>query len=439
MSKTNGTRFVVEFPLKTEIYQEHILEKRFEIGRHIYNSLLTVTWKRYKEMIKTKKYRDLQDSLKDATDDVRKTIYKQLQEIRREYRISEYDFYFDVKEMQRHFKQNIDSNTARTIASSLWKAYEKNLFSDGEQIHYKKKGQMRSLAGKDNKAGIRFHKDKRLMTWNGLNVPIKINETDNYKMEALECDVAYCRIIRKEIKGKIRYCLQVVLKGIPPVKYHKDTGEVKHPLGNGKVGLHIGLTNIAVVNADRAEVIELAKNSKEIADQIKEIEQKMDRSKRTMNPDNYNEDGTIKKEDGVKLVWKKSKRYQKLQSKRKELHRKETALRKYRYECLANEIIEAGDAFYINKLEARRIQQKGYGKTIQNRAPSMLVSIIERKLKYHEIEMVRTNEFELIKQVKENKDVPMDLYRAYINYHVNDDYKTVNEDAFKKDFQRLEK
>ena len=31
--------FVVEFPLKTEKYQEDILNKRFEIGRKIYNSL----------------------------------------------------------------------------------------------------------------------------------------------------------------------------------------------------------------------------------------------------------------------------------------------------------------------------------------------------------------------------------------------------------------
>ena len=51
--------FVVQFPLYTEIYQEDILSKRIEIGRKIYNSLVTVSQKRYKEMIKTKKYRNL--------------------------------------------------------------------------------------------------------------------------------------------------------------------------------------------------------------------------------------------------------------------------------------------------------------------------------------------------------------------------------------------
>ena len=57
------TNFIVEFPLKTEKYQEDILNKRFEIGRKIYNSLVNVTQKRYKEMIKTKKYRTLLSSL----------------------------------------------------------------------------------------------------------------------------------------------------------------------------------------------------------------------------------------------------------------------------------------------------------------------------------------------------------------------------------------
>ena len=36
------TNFIVQFLLKTEKYQEDILDKRFEIGRQIYNSLVNV-------------------------------------------------------------------------------------------------------------------------------------------------------------------------------------------------------------------------------------------------------------------------------------------------------------------------------------------------------------------------------------------------------------
>ena len=88
--------FVVQFPLKTEKYQEDMLDKRFEIGRKIYNSLVTVTQKRYKEMIKTKKYRTL---LSQLTRDKKKNnaIWKEIDLMRKEYNLNEYSFHNDVK------------------------------------------------------------------------------------------------------------------------------------------------------------------------------------------------------------------------------------------------------------------------------------------------------------------------------------------------------
>lgn len=83
--------FLVQFPLKTEKYQEGILDKRFEIGRKIYNSFVNITQKRYKKMMKTKKYRTLLSSL---SNDKKKDnyIWKQIKEIRKEYGMSEYSF-----------------------------------------------------------------------------------------------------------------------------------------------------------------------------------------------------------------------------------------------------------------------------------------------------------------------------------------------------------
>ncbi len=57
------SNFVLEFKLRTEGYQEHILEKRFEIARKIYNALVTKIAKSYHELTKTKKYRGIQDIL----------------------------------------------------------------------------------------------------------------------------------------------------------------------------------------------------------------------------------------------------------------------------------------------------------------------------------------------------------------------------------------
>ena len=48
--------YIVQFPLKVEKYQEDVLEKRFRIGRDIYNSLLVKMMKKYDEM---RKQRDI--------------------------------------------------------------------------------------------------------------------------------------------------------------------------------------------------------------------------------------------------------------------------------------------------------------------------------------------------------------------------------------------
>ena len=96
--------FVVEFPLKIKIYQEDILNKRFEISRNIYNLLVNVTQKRYKEMIKIKKYRELMSFLtgNKKTD---KEIWKEIDNIRKQYGMSEYSFHKHVKMMQRHSRK----------------------------------------------------------------------------------------------------------------------------------------------------------------------------------------------------------------------------------------------------------------------------------------------------------------------------------------------
>lgn len=108
------SNFVVQFPLVAEKWQADILNKRFEIGRKIYNSLVSKTLKRYKEMIKTNRYKNLVNSLeRDSNGKVKpiknskknKEIYQQLNELRKEYKISEYHFHTDVKPFQKYYKK----------------------------------------------------------------------------------------------------------------------------------------------------------------------------------------------------------------------------------------------------------------------------------------------------------------------------------------------
>lgn len=388
--------FVVQFPLKTEKYQEDILNRRFEIGRQIYNSLVNITQKRYKEMIKTKKYRNLISQLSgDKNKD--NSIWKQINDIRKQYGMSEYSFYNDVKRLQHYFSDNIDSRTTRKIASNLWRAYEKFFFGNGECIHYKKCGSLNSLEGESNKKGIRFKKGT--ISWYGLKIPVIIDYNNYYENQALKSEIAYCKIVRKFVRNKYKYYVQIVFKGNPPLKVDSETGEVKHYIGSGDVGIDIGISTIAYSSATDVKILELANKVQNIENEKRRLLRKMDRSRRTTNPNKYNEDGTIKKQGSNRVVWNKSNHYLKYQNELKELYRKQADVRKYQHECLANQIISLGDNIYVEKMnfsglskrstktekndKGRFKRKKRFGKSIANRAPAMLLSTIDRKLSYY--------------------------------------------------------
>ena len=460
---------MVQFPLKTEKYQEDILNKRFEIGRKIYNSLVHVTQKRYQEMIKTKRYRNLLSSLtgNKKTD---KETWKQVQEMRKQYGMSEYSFHEDVKKMQQHFKDNIDSFTAQKIATALWKSYDKLFYGNGKKVYYKKYGSLNSLEGKSNKTGIRFKEDK--LIWNGLVIPVMIDYDNAYEYQALQCDISYCRLVRKYIRKKYKYYVQIVFKGTPPIKLDKKTGDWKHEIGQGDVGLDIGTSTIAISSGTEVKILELADKVQNIENQKQKLLRKMDRSRRATNPDNYNEDGTVKKQGNQKVVWNKSNHYKKYQNELKEVYRKQADIRKYQHECLANHIITLGNKVYVEKMnfaglgkrakktekneKGRFKRKKRFGKTIANKAPAMLLTMINRKLNYFGEELIEINTYEAKASQFNHFDgtytkkslskrwndfdgikVQRDMYSAFLIMNVAEDLKSFDIDKCKERFDNF--
>ena len=463
------TNFIVQFPLKAEIYQEDILDKRFEIGRQIYNSLVKVTQKRYKEMIKTKEYRNLISQLSENKQK-NKAIYKEISKLRKQYGLTEYSFHKDVKGMQHHFSDNIDSLTAQKIATNLWKAYDKFFYKNGKTVHYKKYGSLNSLEGKSNKSGIRFKND--MIIWNGLKIPVVINYDNYYEHQAMQADIAYCRIIRKFVRTKYKYYVQIVFKGNPPTKIDTETGEIKHCLGQGDVGIDIGTSTIAYSSETDVKILELADKVQNIANQKRRLLRKMDRSRRATNPNNYNEDGTIKNQGSKKVIWNKSNHYIKYQKELKELNRKQADVRKYQHECLANQIISLGDNIYVETMNFSGLAKKSsktekndkgkfkkkkrFGKSIANRAPAMLLDIIDRKLSYYGKRLIKIdtwsakasqfNHFEgtynkkALSQRWNNFNgikVQRDLYSAFLLMNIASDLKSFDIEKCNERFEKF--
>lgn len=460
------SRYCVTFPLITEKYQETILNKRFEISRQLYNAVLSKAYKRYKSMIETKKYRQLKEQINNANEKEKKLLYKQLNEMYRQYRLNEYSLHEDIQEMQHHFSENIDSFTAQKIATRVWSAFEDLLFGDGEIVHFKKYGELDSLEGKSNKTGIRF-KDGFLI-WNGLKIPVKIDYNNPYEYQALKDEICYCRIKRRFIKGKYKYYLQIVFKGVPPMKINKD-GEVKRHIGNGTVGLDIGTQTIAIVSNVDVKLLELADRVNNIEKEKRRILRYMDRSRRANNPDNFNEDGTIKK---GKLKWVKSNRYIKVQNKLRELYRKQADVREYQHQLLSNYILSLGNKIKVEEMNFKGLQKrskktekndkgkfkrkKRFGKSLANKAPAKLLTILDNKLKYFGEKLIKVN----TKEVKASQynhlncrynkkklsqrwndlngiKIQRDLYSAFLIQHVNDDLCNINQEECKRDFERF--
>lgn len=448
MRKTHTPSFVLSLKLNTSEQIVRVLGKRFLYGCRIYNCLVKHARKQLSKMRFDSEYKMLMEQYyalkgdKPAIKKQRTVIGKQLSDIRLSYGLSEYQFHTFVKEQQHKYARDIDSNTSQKIATAVWHAVEKVLYGNGKCLHFKKYDEFYSMEGKNNATGIRY-KNGRLY-WNGLCICVQHDKDDLYECLALQKRVKYCRIKRIVLGTRYHYYLELVLEGFPPAK---------HVIGTGKIGIDIGTSTIAVVSDnDYCRLDELAKEADSIEKEKRVMLRKLDRSRHAMNPDNYNSDGTVKK---GRLKWKQSHTYRKLYMKYKSLCRKRAAIVKQSHEALANEILEYGDVIRVEKMSfiglARRtkeikrnpdgkyISRKRFGKSIQSRAPSMFLNIINRKLGYIGKELIyvdtvkfRASQYNHIEdtyiksnlsnryKIIGNHKVQRDLYSAFLIMNSND-------------------
>lgn len=413
-------RYILTLPLKTELYQEHILEKRFRLGEELYNKFLSYEKKKYYEMTKRRDYRDAQSLIKDLTMQIneldkqsdkskgskklsldlkkkRKEQYDAIYNIKKMFNWSEFGFGMDMKKYRGYYKKNLNSQICNNLAVRCFRAFEKmeeELIKDqyrsdedkvNPYVHYKRKDSLRSLCGSQNTTGIRFILDDEkkvgLVKWQGLEFIIDLTKCTLYEWKALQSEICYCAVKREKIKGKWKYYIQLTLKGHVPDKFNKQTGELKRQLGKGNVGLYFTSTSLTVSTEDGTKTYPLAIKNHE--DKKTELLQKMDASRRATNPDNYNDDRTSKEKNEIK-GWHFSKAYKKYRAELYEIFRKECEEKKLLQEVLANEVIASGDVFNCNKMDFKFLQ-KNLGKKIQPASPAMLKTTIERKLSYHDV------------------------------------------------------
>ena len=482
MGNSSTDTCCLTLPLKLEKWQEDRLAKRFELARQIYNTLVRAELKKLERVKHSAPYREIQGQIQalDRNNPNDKgalqRLYKARDALLKSSGFTEYTFKSDIKYYYKHFQDNIGSDVAfHGIAPQVWTAFEKVLFKGGKKVHYKQYGDVSSVQGysKTGKSGGReIMLRGTYIEWKGLKLPLKLSPDNAYENEMLRYRIKFVRLVRKPGKQKDRWYAQLALEGMPVVKREPVTGEAVHPVGSGVVGLDIGPQTLAYSAPGEAGLVELADQVQNIEQAKCRLQRKLDRSRRATNPDNYSEDGTIKR--GVKLSRNKSKRYRKIQNQLKYLQYCQAETRKRQHTQLANYLLSLGDSFYVEDMPwpalARRAKEtvvsektgrikrkKRFGKSIANKAPATLTHILKQKCTSLGLPgvvdvptSVRASQYnhqtgEYIKKplsqrwnnMPDGQRIQRDLYSAFLLQHYDPGTGTFDSASLQRDYPRF--
>ena len=300
------------------------------------NELIGLMRKKYYQLMRTKKYRKLLFLYGNTEDKNKRKIYaNQLNEMQKAYHVT-WD-YCRKSMIPIGKKYGVDAVFALTKAEDVWQGTEKCLYGNGNTIHFSKCGELPCIRAKQINRGIPMSvKDDKLQFKLGktafgiqVNDRFQQDEVDAILTYLTESEIVdkkavsilmkdgycidtyrpcYATLVPKMIRGRYRIYLHLTIEGKAKPKYDKY-GNPRHKYGKGMIGADIGTQTVAYTSDTEVGL----KNLSERGNSIQTSERKerllyraMDRSRRATNPQNYNDDGTVKK---GRKTWKYSNHY----------------------------------------------------------------------------------------------------------------------------------
>jgi len=376
MLRSKTPSFITELPLKTSTADEVTLTIRFEAGKHLFNACMGESLRRLGLMRQSKDWQLIREMPKflgkdekgkpvpnkERRDLIKRTIER---------------FNFTAYSIQKYAEQcrdscwignHLGSHDTQTLSLRAFSAVQMYAFGKGGRPRFKRHRGINSIEGKGDTV-IRYRSEPvKAIHWAGLVLPLILDKKDKkeWQKQALSSKTKYVRVVRRKIKGNDRWYCQLVQEGaVPKVRETKDD----------VVGLDIGPSTIAAVSGEDAILEQFCPSIEHPWKEIRRIQRGMDRSRRATNPDNYNENGTVKK---GKKRWIRSERYKRRQRHKAELERRLASERRRSHGELVNRIFAQGTTVKTEKLSYRAFQNN-YGRSVTVRAPGMLVSELRRK------------------------------------------------------------
>ena len=292
-------------------------------------------------------------------------------------------------------KYSIDAVFALTKAEDIWRGIEKCLYNNGKTIHFSKYGELPCIRAKQINRGISMSvKDNGLkfkLKGNVFGIQVKDRFQTDEVCAVLEylsrseiindkainkfLDKAYCidtyrpcyaTLVPKFIRGKYRVYLHLTIEGKAKPKYDRF-GNPRHKFGKGIIGADIGTQTVAYTSNTEVGL----KNLSECGNSIQTSERRerllyraMDRSRRATDPQNYNDDGTVKK---GRKTWKYSNHYKKLKAKHSELCRINAINRQLAINEDANHLRSLGDVFITEPKNASKLMKRTKDTTVNSK------------------------------------------------------------------------
>lgn len=461
------------------------------------NELVGLMRKNYDQLLRTKRYRRLLKLYGNAQDkDKHRVLAKQLNEMQSEYNVT-WDF-CRKSMIPIGRKYGIDAVFVLTKAEDVWRGIEKCLYDNGNTIHFSEYGELPCIRAKQINRGIPISvKDNQLQFRLGkysFGIQAKdrfqtdeVNAVSDYLSEPEARDSiaiqtlseeAYCidtyrpcyaALVPKLIRGKYRVYLHLTVEGKAKPKFDRY-GNPRHKFGKGLIGADIGTQTVAYTSDTEVGL----KNLSERGNSIQTSERKerllyraMDRSRRATNPQNYKDDGTIKK--GHK-TWKYSNHYKRLKAKHSELCRINAVNRQLAINEDANHLRSLGDIFVTETKNAGKLmkrakettvnnkgrfnKKKRFGKSIKNRCPSGFQTTVEMKFKvtggtYIEVpnnyrasqydhtadDYIKKKLSDRIYKLRDGTEVQRDWYSSYLLYCYDDRTQNIDKEKCIAEFK----
>lgn len=375
MPRAPKPTFITELPMVASLAHDAVMADRFEAARRLNNAVLGDGLRALALMRESKAWAAAKAMPKgEPKSDVRGARNAAFKACNLHFGFTEYALQAlaTAHKNAAGFDDRLGAHETQKIGSRVFASLHEYAFGKRGRPRFKGKHRpLHSMEGKSNAAGPRWHADTATVSWGmGFVMPVKMptKSKDPYIHACLQAKTKYCRIVWRMDGSKRRWFVQLVQHGVAPAKYEfLCSGQI--------VGLDIGPSTVAIVGDDAVGLEKFAPSVEQPWKQMRVLQRAQDRSRRAMNPDNFNADGTNKR--GPKR-WAKSGHYERRQHKLADLERCLADARERDHGELANKILGLGNLVQIEKLSYKGLQ-KNFGRSAKVRASGMFVSLLTRK------------------------------------------------------------